>query len=170
MKIFTSVLSALLLLILGSCQKNLSEKEDANKQKAAEFKTFLTSSGVKFHAVDYWAEKPIDYDQTDDKVVLETDLKKYIRDYLLDDDIYFGTNGIITFVQNQVKISSNSAAEIHVPYRAEGDANGVLFDYIDDQYKPLTYYLHEQGATYFVLEWKRPTDGVKLYSRYDQVL
>ena len=162
-------MSALLLLTLGSCQKNLSEQEDANKQKAAEFKTFITS-GAKFHAVDYWAESPIDYDETDDKVVLETDLKKYIRDYLLDDDIYFGTNGMITFVQNQVKIGSNSAAEIHVPYRADGDQNGVLFDYIDDQYSPLTYYLHEKGATYFVLEWKRPNDGVRLFSRYEQVL
>jgi hypothetical protein len=169
MKIFTSALSVLLLLLLGSCQKSINEQEDANNKKAEEFKTYLTTS-AKFHAVDYWAESPIDYDETDGEVHLETDLKKYIRDYILDDDIIFGQNGQVTFVQNEVKIGNNSAAEIRMPYRAYGDKNGVLFDYIDDSYNPLTYYLYEQTATYFVLAWKRPQDGVRLFSKYETVL
>jgi hypothetical protein len=169
MKFFTSVMSALLLLLLGSCQKNLSDQEEDNKKKAQEFQTFI-SSGSRFMAVDYYAESPIDYNEQDSEVILETDLKKYIRNYIIDDDIYFGTNGMITFVQNSVKISSNSAAEIHVPYRAYGDKAGVIVDYIDDQYQPLTYMLHEKGTTYFILSWKRPQDGVRLFSRYEQVL
>jgi len=169
MKIFTSVLSALLLLLLGSCQKNISEQEDANKKKAEEFKTFLTS-GAKFRAVDYWAESPVDYDPNDGSTVKETDLKKYIRDYIADDDITFGSNGMITFAQNAVKISNNPAPQILVPYRAAGDKAGVVFDYIDDQYQPLSYYLHEKGQSYFILSWKRPQDGVRLFSKYEMVL
>lgn len=170
MKIFTSVLSALLLLLLGSsCQKNVSDEQESNNKKAEEFKTFLTS-GSKFRAVDFYAESPIDYNEADGEVVLETDLKKYIRDYLIDDDILFGTNGQITFVQNTVKIGNNPAAEIHVPFRAYGDKAGVLVDYIDEFYSPLTYYLHEKGTSYFILSWKRPNDGVRLFSRYEMVL
>jgi hypothetical protein len=169
MKIFTSVMPALLLLLLGSCQKSASDAVEENNQKANEFKTFLTS-GVTFHAVDYYAESPIDYNEQDGEVILETDLKKYIRDYILDDDITFGTNGMITFKQNTVKISNNAAATIQVPYRASGDKSGVMFDYIDDLYQPLTYYLHEKGPSHFVLSWKRPQDGVRLFSRYETVL
>lgn len=162
-------MSALLLLLLGSCQKNVNEQEDANKKKSEEFKTFV-SSGAKFRAVDYYAESPIDYDPNDGPPVYETDLKKYIRIYLLDDDIVFGTNNSITFYQNQVKISDNVAAEIHMPYRVYYDKTGVLVDYINDTYDPLTYYLHEKGSTYFILSWKRPEDGVRLFSRYEMVL
>lgn len=168
MKIFTSVLSALLILLLGSCQKNISQEQEANNKKAEEFKTFLTS-GVKFRAVSYWAESPIDYDPNDGSTARETDLNKYIRDYIRDDDIIFGTNGQVTFVQNAVKIGNNNAAEIRVPYRVAGDKAGVLVDYINDTYDPLTYYLHEKGASYFVLSYKRPEDGVRLFSRYDMV-
>jgi hypothetical protein len=168
MKSFTSVLSVLLLLLLGSCQKNLSDEQENNNKKAEEFKAFL--AGSTFKAVDFYAESPIDYNEQDGEVVLETDLKKYIRNYLLDDDIIFGTNGNITFVQNNVKIGNNSAAEIHVPYRAYGDKVGVLVDYIDEFYVPLTYYLHEKGSTYFILSWKRPQDGVRLFSKYEMVL
>lgn len=169
MKIITSVFPALLLLLLGSCQKNVSNEQETNTQKAQAFKTFI-SSGAHFRAVDFYAERAIDYDETDGQVKLETDLKKYIRDYLLDDDIIFGTNSQITFVQNAVKIGTISSAEIHLPYRAVGDKSGVLFDYIDDQYNPLTYYLHEQGSTYFILSWKRPQDGVRLFSKYEMNL
>jgi len=169
MKIFTSVLSALSLLVLGSCQKSASDVKEENNKKAQEFKAFI-SSGATFHAVDYYAESPIDYNQQDDVVTLETDLKKYIRDYIVDDDIIFGTNGSITFVQNAVKIGGNNAAEIHIPYRASGDQWGVVVDYIDDTYHPLSYYLHEKGSTYFILSWKRPTDGVRLFSKYEMVL
>lgn len=168
MKIFTSVLSALLLLLLGSCQKNISQEQEANNKKAEEFKTFLTS-GAKFRAVGYWAESPIDYDPNDGSTARETDLNKYIRDYIRDDDIIFGTNGIITFVQNAIKIGDDASAEIKVPYRAYGDKVGVLVDYINDTYDPLTYYLHEKGASYFILSYKRPEDGVRLFSRYDMV-
>ena len=168
MKIFTSVLSALLLLLLGSCQKNISEEQEANNKKAEEFKTFLTS-GAKFRAVSYWAESPIDYDPNDGSTAKETDLNKYIRDYIRDDDIIFGTNGMITFVQNAIKIGDDASAQIHVPYRAYGDKVGVLVDYINDTYDPLTYYLHEKGASHFVLSYKRPQDGVRLFSRYDMI-
>jgi hypothetical protein len=168
MKIFTSVSSALLLLLLGSCQKNISEEQEANNKKAEEFKTFLTS-GAKFRAVSYWAESPIDYDPNDGSTAKETDLNKYIRDYIRDDDIIFGTNGITTFVQNAIKICDDSSAEIRVPYSAKGDKAGVLVDYINDMYDPLTYYLHEKGASYFVLSYKRPEDGIRLFSRYDMV-
>ena len=162
-------MSALLLLALGSCQKNLSDEQENNNKKAEEFEAFV-ESGAKFRAVDYYAESPIDYNEQDGEVILETNLKKYIRDYIVDDDIYFGTNGQIRFVQNDVKISSNGAAEIFVPYRAYGDKSGVMVDYIDDLYQPLSYVLHEKGSTYFILSWKRPQDGVRLFSRYEQVL
>lgn len=168
MKFITCVPALLLLLSTTACQKSVSDKADENKQKAEEFKTFL--SGSTFHAVDYYAESPIDYDETDGEVKLETDLKKYIRDYIVDDDIIFGTGSQITFVQNAVKIGTNSSAEIHMPYRTWGDKSGVLVDYIDDMYQPLTYYLHEKGSTYFILSWKRPQDGVRLFSRYEMVL
>lgn len=169
MKIFTSVLSVLLLLVFSSCQKSVEQQEDANKKRADEFKTFLTTAG-KFHAVDYYAETPIDYNEQDDEVILETDLKKYIRNYLLDDDIYFQNDGKIRFVQNDVKIAGESAPEIYVPYKVWGDKTGVMVDYVDDQYQPLTYMLHEKGSTYFILSWRRPQDGVRLFSRYEMKL
>jgi hypothetical protein len=170
MKIFTSVFTALMMLLLGSsCQKNISQEEEANKKKADDFKTFVTS-GAKFRAVDYWAESPIDYDPNDGSSVKETDLKKYIRDYILDDDIIFGTNGTVTFVQNQVKIGDIATPEIKMPYRIAASKEGVIVDYIDDKYDPLTYMLHEQGTTYFVLSYKRSEDGVRLFSRYEVAL
>jgi len=162
-------MSALLLLLLGSCQKNISQEEEANKKKAEELNTFLTA-GAKFRLVDYYAESPIDYDETDGEVKQETDLKKYIRFYLVDDDIIFGQNGTITFVQNTVKIAENDAAEIHMPFRTYHDKQGVLVDYIDDKYDPLTYYLHEKGSTHFILAWKRPQDNVRVFSRFEMVL
>lgn len=169
MTTFTRICTALLCLFCISCQKKVTDPTEANNQKAAEFRTFLTQGGT-FRLVDYYAESPVDYDETDDTITLETDLKGYIRFYLLDDDIIFNSNGTVTFVQHDQKISNDSSEEIIVPFQTRGDKAGVVVDYASDQYEPLTYYLHEQGSTYFILSWKRPVDGVRLFSRFDMVL
>jgi len=140
-----------------------------NNQKAAEFRSYLVQNS-KFRLVDFYAESPIDYDQTDDVVTLETDLKKYIRHYLVDDDIIFNGNGNVTFVQHAIKIGNNDDEEVLVPYNTRGDRTGVLVDFADDLYQPFTYYLHEKGDTWFILAYKRPNENVWLLSRFEMVL
>jgi len=159
----------LLLLSCLSCQKKVSDPLQENNQKAAAFKSYLVQNS-KFRLVDFYAESPIDYDKNDDGVTMETDLKKYIRHYLIDDDIIFNSNGNVTFVQHTVKIGNNDDEEVTMPFNTRGDYSGVLVDFADDLYQPFTYYLYEKGDTYFILGYKRPNENVWLLSRYEMVL
>jgi hypothetical protein len=159
-------LAVLVGVLSSSCQKNVTNETDKNKEKAAAFKAFVSAPGIKFRPVSFIAEQPIDYDETDSEVKLETDLNKYIRPYLLDDDIVFSGNSSLQFSQNTVKIPTDLPAIINMSYFVEGTSEGVLVHYIDDQYNAADYYLEDYTSTYFRLYMKR--NGIKLISRYDK--
>jgi hypothetical protein len=162
----TFVTLAIFVGVLSSCQKSVTSNTDKNKEKAAAFKAFISASGTKFRPVSFFAEQPIDYDETDSQVLLETDLNKYIRPYLLDDDIIFSGSSSLQFVQNAVKIPNDLPTVINMTYFVEGTSEGVLVHYIDDQYNPADYYLEDYTDSYFRLYIKR--NGIKLISRYDK--
>jgi len=152
--------------VFSSCQKSTTDNTDKNQEKAAAFKAFISAPGVKFRPKSFFAEQPIDYIETDTEVTLETDLNKYIRPYLLDDDVIFNSNGTLTFNQNAVKINNDNADVINMTWFVNANADGVLLHYIDDQYNAADYYLEDFTDSYFRLYIKR--NGIKLISRYDK--
>src|ERR671910_3735516 len=60
--------------------------------------------GNHFLPVDFYADKPIDYIETNSTVLAETDLNKYIISYIKDDVIPFNQDHSLPVMQNALKM------------------------------------------------------------------
>lgn len=151
-------------VMLVSCSKNSGTTEEQQQKKAEEFLNFIGNG--QFRLTDFYSDKPIDYVTTDNVVKQETDLRSYIKPYLLDDDNFFADKGILTIAQNAQKIPGNNAAVINGSYLVSYDASHVYFDFVDHTYSPARYKVENFAAGKFTLYIDWPT-GAKLYSRFE---
>lgn len=159
------VLFALFFSAMVSCTKNGDTKE-LNEKKATEFKTILDLK--HFRLVDFYSDKPIDYVTTDTEVKSETDLKIYIKPYLLDDDNYFDTEGGVVITQNQQKKPGLSAPVLNRNYSVSADEHSTYFDFLDYDYNPIKYKLGEYSTVGFTIYLDWP-GGAKVYSRFERM-
>ena len=159
------VLIALSIPALNSCTKSADNKA-ANDKKATEFKGIIDLK--HFRLVDFYSDKPIDYVTTDTEIKSETDLKVYIKPYLLDDDNYFGSEGGVVITQNQQKKPGLSDPVLNRNYNVSADENSAYFDFLNYDYDPIKYKIGEYSAGGFTiyLEWP---GGAKVYSRFERV-
>lgn len=147
-----------------SCSKNTGTTEEEQQKRAMEFLSFIGNS--HYRLVDFYSDKPIDYITTDTEVKQETNLKAYIKPYLLDDDNFFNDKNVLTVTQNANKIPGNNAATITANYLVSYDASNVYFDFLDHTYAPARYKLNTFSSGTFTLYIDWPT-GAKLYSRFE---
>lgn len=159
------VLIALSITVSISCSK-AGDNKALNEKKATEFKTMLDLK--HFHLVDFYSDKPIDYIQTDVEVKSETDLKMYIKPYLLDDDNYFDTEGGVVITQNQQKKPGLTAPVLNRNYSVSSDENSAYLDFLDYDYNPIKYKLGEYSAGSFTIYLDWP-GGAKVFSRFERV-
>ena len=148
-------LSCIALLSIPSCTKPVDDAaadEQAiaqNKKKSEDFQAII--SAHKFRLVDFYSDKPIDYIETDAEVRQETDLKAYIKPYLLDDDNVFGAEEVLNIVQNQSKMPGVADAVVKRNYHLSYDKSNVLLDFVTYTYTPAKYKVSEFSASGFVI-------------------
>jgi len=159
------VLLALCFSTFISCTKN-GDNKALNDKKATEFKAAIDLK--HFRLVDFYSDKPIDYVTTDLEVKSETDLRSYIKPYLLDDDNYFGSEGGVIITQNQQKKPGLSDPVLSRNYNVSADENSAYLDFLDYDYYPVKYKIGEYSTAGFTIYLDWP-GGVKIYSRFERV-
>lgn len=157
------------VIMIFACNKDSEPAEDPvspeDKAKAAALTDFLKSD--KFRLTKYYSDSPIDYIDTDQVVMQETDLWKYVSNWLKDDSYTFDASGNITIEQNANRIESDTNAILTRHYAVEADANGVAFDFIGHEYQDLAYRLITFTDTNLIVSasW----NGKKVISEYKTV-
>jgi hypothetical protein len=151
---------------MASCSKALSDEDPAAKQKATDFQASLTAH--KYKLVAFYADKPIDYITSDTEVRSETDLWKYVKFHVLDDENYFGANGALTIYQKVDRFPGNDAETINGTYGVSVRGSEVFFKFVDYIYVPTEYKLQEFDNAYFTVYIDGPS-GSKLYSKFARV-
>lgn len=164
MKILASLAVTLLAtVVLSSCKK----EDGANAEdiaKANEFKTFVLSK--QFQIKEYYSDKPIDYDENDDEVKLETDLWPYVSPWIKDDfNIFDVSSGKVTIVQNAVKIPGDDSEQIVRDISIGADKNGPYFNFVNYKYEPLRYRIIEFSGDHFLVsaDWH---SGAKVFTKF----
>src|SRR5687768_9882588 len=85
-----------------------------DKEKATALTEFLKNE--KLRLSKYYSETPIDYIDTDDVVMQETDLWNYVSNWLKDDSYDFNPSGIVTIEQNVNRIATDTSAVLTREY------------------------------------------------------
>ena len=168
-KLMKYPLMIIVAMLIFACNKDDEPVNDPvspeDKAKAAELATFLKSD--KFRLTKYYSDSPIDYIDTDQVVMEETDLWKYVSNWLKDDSYTFDASGNITIEQNANRIESDTSAILMRQYAVEADADGVAFDFIGHEYQDLAYRLISFTDTNLIVSasW----NGKKVISEYKTV-
>ena len=156
---------AIAIAFLPACQKEENTKTELAK-KAEEFTAY--AKGKAFVPTEFYADKPIDYIDTDETVKAETDLSAYIYNYIKDDQILFDDNGVLRIIQNGIKIPGNDSAVLLRSWRIAAGTSTVNVEFVDYNYKPRMYRLVEYNDNMFkaYVDWKNT--GAKLYSTFER--
>ena len=154
---------AIAIAFLPACQKEENTKTELAK-KAEEFTAY--TKGKAFVPTEFYADKPIDYIDTDETVKAETDLNAYIYNYIKDDQLIFDDNGVLRIIQNGIKIPGNDSAVITRKWKISPGTSAVSVEFVDYKYSRRVYNLVEFNDTSFLayVPWKEY--GAKLYSRF----
>lgn len=158
-------MSILTLLTIVGCTKT-RDAEALNKKAAQEFITEVTQS--KYRLVDFYSDQPIDYNESDNIVKSETDLRAYIKPYLLDDINEFDAAGILKVFQGGVKIPGNDSAVLTRTIGVNWDKDYTFINFVDYYYDYRQFKLHEFNSTGFVIYLNWHT-GAKVYSKFTKV-
>ena len=155
-------------LFLSACSKGNTELNTAEKKKAEEFKTAILNQSYKL--VSFYADKPIDYDANDGSTALETDLWKYVKLHVKDDQIVFPNGADMQIHQNTSRCPGFDGDIINMRYGVGADdKNPAYFSFVDFDYRAFTYEIQEVGSNYFVIRTGWNNNAAKLYSRYEKV-
>jgi hypothetical protein len=141
-----------------SCEKEFS-LENVQPQKQIR----------KYQLTAFYSEIPVDFDESDDVINLETDLWKYVNDYIKDDiDEFTDNEGEVLVHQNEKKIAGSDEPILYKTYSVGSDPEGMYMNFLGPDYEPLFYRLQEWNDDYFIVYvmW-RP--GVTVYSRFERV-
>ena len=165
---FPRGIGGILMIMLGvfslpSCKKELTPQQQ-QQNKADEFQNFLVSS-KKFHLTAYYSDIPVDYIEWDSVVLQETDLWKYVRDYIKDDEYVFKSTGEFEIIQNAMRIPNDLSDTIQYQYGVYNGGDQVGFNFYDYEYLPLTYKLDSISDSSFVVYVNR--GSAKIFSKYE---
>jgi len=155
-------------ILIFACNKK-SETTDPvsaeDKAKAAALTEFLKSD--EFRLTKYYSDTPIDYIDTDQVVMAEEDLWKYVSIWLKDDTYTFDGSGNVTVNQNVNRIDTDTAAVLTRSYSVQADTEGVGFKFIGHEYQTLNYRLISFTDTNMIVSatW----NGKKVISEYKTV-
>jgi hypothetical protein len=154
-------------ILIFACKKNetVDPVSPEDKAKAAALTEFLKNDQLRL--TKYYSETPIDYIDTDQVVMQETDLWKYVSNWIKDDTYSFDAAGNVTINQNVNRIESDTAAILNRRYSVQADAEGVAFTFIGHEYQTLGYRLISFSDTNLTVSatW----NGKKVISEYKTV-
>jgi hypothetical protein len=165
MKTFTTcIIACAAIALLPACKKELSAEHVVQVQQ---FKAFVLNK--KFQISEYYSDRPIDYNESDSVITLETDLWKYVSGWLKDDFNTFDFNAnTVSIEQNARKIPGNNAPIIVKPISLGEDSQGAFFNFLDYRYNPFTYRLVEMKDDYFLVcaDWH---SGAKVFTKFSVI-
>lgn len=183
MRSFYALLIPIALLFLTSCEKELSYEggfvptpppvvppviPPVELTEEEKFKQMLADE--KFQLRAFYSDIPVDYKERDAQVKQETDLWIYVAEYLKDDvNTFSGSSDDVTIEQNQKKKPGLADSLLTRQYTIGTDDDGLYMMFLDYEYKPLQYHVHEMGDDYFILSIKW-NQGATLFSRFEKVL
>lgn len=150
------------VLLVSSCQKEVSG--DNTETDFHLFKEMLTSTDKKFRVVEFYSDLPIDYDENDSISTMETNHWNYVSLYLKDDINIFKEDGTLEIVQNDAKIPGDDTPILLRNYKIDTLNEKVIFDYLDHNYLPFRYFLHEKGQDYFIIYTRK--NNISLFSKF----
>lgn len=153
------------IVIFNGCTK-VVDTEALNKKAAEEFIEEIKLS--QYRLVDFYSDLPIDYIQNDNIVKSETDLKAYIKPYLLDDINEFDEAGNLSIIQGAVKIPGDNSPIINRSFGVNWDKKYTYINFVDYYYVPYQYKLQEFNTSGFIIYLNWPT-GAKVYSRFTKI-
>ena len=162
-------ITCIALFLTSSCTKPADESANdeqaiaEQKKKSEDFQAIINAH--RFRLVDFYSDKPIDYIETDAEVRKETDLKAYIKPYLLDDDNVFGAEEVLNIVQNTQKMPGVVDPVVKRNYHLSYDKSNVFLDFVTYTYTPAKYKVSEFSASGFVIYLDWPS-GAKVFSRF----
>lgn len=133
-----------------------------DKAKAAALSDFLKDE--KFRLTKYYSDTPIDYIDTDQVVMQETQLWQYVSGWLKDDAYSFEDNGDVLIEQNDIRYEPDTATILTRHFSVAADADGVAFRFLGHEYQDLNYRLISFSDTNLVV-WAR-WNGKKVISEY----
>ena len=159
----TALASLAVCSLLLGCTKEYSFT-NTGVAKNQSFESFLTSQPNGFRLVDFYSDVPIDFNPYDTILQKETALWRYVPDYLKDDTNVFLPTGSVQIFQNNIKIPATSAPTLPRVYSVYPDGNKTIFEFVEYNYDPFKYYLHEMGKDYFIIYVVQ--NGAKLFSKF----
>jgi hypothetical protein len=127
----------------------------------------LTNNDKTYRVAAFYSDVPIDYNPHDTITSLETDLWNHVLYYLKDDENVFRDNGTLEVIQHNITMPGDASPVLIRQYSTENAEGTVMFNYLDHEYNPHQYYLHEKGNDYFIIYSKQ--GDVKLFSKFIQV-
>lgn len=155
------------MLIFSSCKKELSLEgyEPVFPQPPV---VDTTEDAPRFRLTAFYSDIPIDFNESDENIALETNLWAYVQDYIKDDEYVLLEDGQVEIHQHAEKISGIDDAVLYRTYAFGTDELGEYMNYLSYQYEPVKYRLNERTDTYFVisLKWKA---GSRVYSRFERI-
>jgi len=165
MKTIVTLRFALFLVFIGLISTSCNKPSKEEEKKAAEFRAFSTSK--KFKVISFYADKPVDYDESDNIVKQETDLWAYVKEYIRD-DVNFVMDNQVQIEQNAIKYPGTDAVTLMRQFNVGSDRTGAYLEFVDYFYEPLRYKLFEFKENYFILyiDFK---GGAKLFSKYELI-
>ena len=136
-----------------------------DKAKAAALADFLKND--KLRLTSYYSDEFIDYIDTDQVVMSEKDLWKYVSNWIKDDTYSFDASGNVTIDQNTNRIETDTNAVLTRKYSVAADADGVGIKFIGHEYQSLNYRLISFSDTSLLVSasW----NGKKVMSEYKTV-
>lgn len=165
LKLMKYLLLAAISVAIFACNKK-SETVDPigseDKAKAAALTEFLKTE--KFRLTKYYSDTPIDYIDTDQVVMQETELWQYVSNWLKDDSYSFENNGDVVIEQNVTRYEADTAAVLTRQYSVAADPEGVGFKFVGHEYQSLNYRLISFSDTNLVVSAK--WNGKKVISEY----
>lgn len=148
-----------------SCSKDTGNA--AQQKRADEFKA--ETKTMRFQLVDFYSDKPIDYDESDTVVKAETDLRPYIKTYLPDDINWLDSTGRLVIDQGQVRIPQNDSATLYRNWQLKWDNSNLYLDFVDYYYQPLRYTVSDFSTDGFTIFLSWHTGGAKIYSHFARI-
>lgn len=157
----TTTLMAVVVLV--SCSKPGGGGGVDQQKRSEEFKASISNQGYK--PVAFYSDKPIDYITTDAEVRSETDLWKYVKDYIKDDRYVFGADGVSVIYQNTLKVNWSNADTLHFNYGITPQDKYVYINFVNYDYYPSVYKLESFNDSEMIFYVDGP-NGSKLFSKY----
>lgn len=150
------------VLCLLACNKNT----DTTGKQANEF--LLSIQNHSYRLTAFYANKYIDYFPNDNIVSSDSDLWKFTKTYLWDDENMFTPGGVLKIVQNSMKIPGTDDDTLYRKYDVFASDGRVRFDFIDYYYTPLQYRVDSFNDKYFIIDVDGPQNSI-LYSRFERL-